>query len=384
MSTALGAGIEATNSLLSTFLNKKWRDQEREHAENRQDTMIADERAYAEKIRNEEWQREDELLAAQRAREDTSYQRSVADARAAGLSPLAVSQLDAAGIPVNQSSGISSAGSAASTVNPSSYMANAPQMDISGIAAAYFSQKNIDEISRHNKATEAQAANELDFQSRKTNEELLQQSKQFNQRLEFDKSQSEAQTKQFMLTYQQNASQFTARLAQDRQFHLDDLKGKALDRALEDMHSVNKQNYDSAVDFAKSLNMPYVVKYYTSDEKYNNAMSDLKNVMIKGNRKVTNDIDINPDKYLSTDSASHSESQNNGVSASGSPLHYLGNDTGVGASAQKGTSQSDSFSVSKSDRALQQEIQKLYGSVLEIPVRVYDWNDYEKHADSYK
>lgn len=154
MSDFLGAGIEATNSLLTTFLNKHWRDQEREHAENRQDALTADERAYAEKIRSEDWAREDQLLADQRAREDTSYQRSVADAMAAGLSPLAVSQLDAAGVPVNHSSGIGSAGATASSVNPASYMANAPQMDISGLTAAYFSQANLDELKRHNKAVE--------------------------------------------------------------------------------------------------------------------------------------------------------------------------------------------------------------------------------------
>lgn len=346
--------------------------------------------------RDDTWQREDMLLADQRAREDalraeeyaradTSYQRSAADARAAGLSPLSVSQLNSAGTPITSSySGTSSSTPPVATGMPASYMAQSPAQDIATLVGAVVSQKNIDEIARHNKATEEQAAKELDFQSRKTNEELLQQSNQFNQRLEFDKSQADAQTNQFMMTYQQNASQFTARLAQDKQFHLDDLRGKSLDRALEDMHSVNKQNYDSAVDFAKSLGMPYVTKFYTSDEKYNNAMSDLKNIMIKGNRKVTNDIDINPDKYWSTDSSSHSESQANGVSASGSPLHYLGNDTGAAASAQKSTSQSDSYSLSKSDRALQQEIQKLYGSVLEIPIRVYDWDDYEKHYSKYK
>ena len=154
MSDAFGAGIQATTDLFTTFLNKHWRDQEREHAENRQDTLTADERAYADKIRSEDWAREDQLLAEQRAREDTSYQRSVADAMAAGLSPLAVSQLNAAGIPVNQSSGISSAGATASSVNPASYMANAPQMDISGLTAAYFSQANLDELKRHNKAVE--------------------------------------------------------------------------------------------------------------------------------------------------------------------------------------------------------------------------------------
>ena len=106
--------------------------------------------------------------------------------------------------------------------------------------------------------------------------------------------------------------------------------------------------------------------------------------MISGNRKVTNDIEANPEKYLSTDSSSHSEAQNNSASAAGSPLHYLGNDTGVSASAQKGSSQSDSYSVSKSDRALSEEIAKQYGSVIEIPVRVYDWNDYEKHYSKYK
>lgn len=336
-------------------------------------------------LRSEQWAREDAIRNELYGREDTSYQRSVADAKAAGLSPLAVNQLSAAGNPVvSGSSGTSSFNPPVHTQSPASYMYQSPAQDIATLVGAITSQQNIDELRRHNMATEIQSARELEFQTNKTNAELLQQSQQFNQRLEFDKSQAEAQTNQFMLSYEQNASQFTARLAQDNQFHLDDLKGKALDRALDDMHSINQQNIDSGRDFAKSLNMKYVLKYYTNDNDYNRAMSDLKNIMIKGNRDVTNDIEANPDKYLSVDSSSHSESQNSGASAAGSPLHYLGNDSGVSASAQKGTSQSDSYTTQKSNTALSEQIAKKYGSVLEIPVRVYNWNDYEKHYSKYK
>lgn len=346
--------------------------------------------------RNATWQREDDLRAEQWAREDairnelygredTSYQRSVADAKAAGLSPLAVNQLSAAGNPVvSGSSGTSSGNPPVSSQMPASYMAQSPAQDIATLVGAVMSQKNIDEIRRHNMSTEEQAQRELDFQTRKTNAELLQQASQFNENMKFQREQSATQSSQFMLTYNQQASQFTAQLAQDNQFHLDDMKGKALDRALNDMHSINQQNIDSGRDFAKSLGMKYVLKYYTNDKDYNAAMSSLKNIMISGNRKVTNDIEANPEKYLSSDSSSHSEAQNNAASAAGSPLHYLGNDTGVSASAQKGSSQSDSYSVSKSDRALAEEISKQYGSVLEIPVRVYDWDDYQKHYSNYK
>ena len=400
--------ITQANRTLDTQM--QWRAEDyanflenREATWNREDTIRNTER-------NLQWNREDAIRNELYGREDTSYQRTVADAKAAGLSPLSVSQLSAAGNPVVSSSagsGTSSFSPPVSSQMPASYMAQSPAQDIATLVGAVLSQNNLDEMKRHNMATEAQASRELEFQTNKTNAELLQQAQQFDERLNFDKSQSQAQTNQFMLTYQQNASQFAARLAQDTQFHLDDLKGKALDRALDDMHSINKQNYDSAVDFAKSLDMPYVLKYYTNDDDYNKAMSDLKSVMIKGNRKVTNDILSNPEKYLSVDSASHSESQNNGVSAGAGGNNASSNsmstlDKGsaktvvdkvsdtlsrgfnVNASAQKGSSQSDSYSLSKSDRALQQEIQKLYGSVLEIPMRVYGWKDYEKRYSNYK
>lgn len=371
--------ITQANRTLDT--QQQWRQedyghflQNREATWNREDTL-----------REQQWNREDAIRNELYGREDTSYQRSVSDAKAAGLSPLAVNQLSAAGNPVVSSgSGTSSFAPPVSTQMPASYMAQSPAQDIATLVGAVMSQKNIDELRRHNMATEEQSQRELDFQTRKTNSELLQQASQFDEQMKFQREQAATQSSQFMLTYEQNASQFTARLAQDNQFHLDDLKGKALDRALNDMHSINQQNIDSGRDFAKSLGMKYVLKYYTNDDDYNKAMSGLKNIMISGNRKVTNDIEANPEKYLSSDSASHSEAQNNAASASGSPLHYLGNDSGVSASAQKGSSQTDSYSVSKSDRALSEEIAKNYGSVLEIPVRVYDWNDYEKHYSKYK
>lgn len=371
----------------------------RETTWNREDTL-----------RSEQWNREDAIRNELYGREDTSYQRSVADAKAAGLSPLAVSQLSAAGNPVvSGSSGTSSFTPPVHTQAPASYMYQSPAQDIATLVGAVASQKNIDELHRHNVATETQAQRELEFQTQKTNQELLQQASQFNEQMKFQREQAETQSSQFMMTYEQNASQFTARIAQDNQFHLDDLRGKALDRALNDMHSINQQNIDSGRDFAKSLNMKYVLKYYTNDDDYNRAMSNLKNVMIKGNRKVTNDIEANPDKYLSVDSASHSESENNGISAGAGGSNAssdvmstvdksgtfgktvidkvsntLSRGLNVNASAQKGSSQSDSYTLSKSDRALAEEISKEYGSVLEIPVRVYDWNDYEKHYSKYK
>lgn len=389
-STAMTNKANAQQASYTRDLQREQYEQDYEHfLENREAT----------------WNREDAIRNELYGREDTSYQRSVADAKAAGLSPLSVNQLSAAGGNPITSSGTPPV----HTQAPASYMYQSPAQDISTLIGAVVSQKNVDELHRHNLATEEQSKRELDFQTRKTNEELLQQSNQFNEQMKFQREQAETQSSQFMLTYEQNASQFTARLAQDNQFHLDDLRGKALDRALNDMHSINQQNIDSGRDFAKSLNMKYVLKYYTNDDDYNKAMSGLKNIMISGNRKVTNDIEANPEKYLSSDSASHSESENNAVSAGAGGnkassdststvdksgtygktvvdkvSNALSRGLNVNASAQKGTSEADSYSVSKSDRALAEEISKLYGSVLEIPVRVYDWNDYEKHYSKYK
>lgn len=400
---------------------EQWRAEDYAHfLQNREATWSRE-----DTLREQQWNREDAIRNELYGREDTSYQRSVADAKAAGLSPLSVNQLSAAGNPVVSSgSGTSSFAPPVSTQMPASYMAQSPAQDIATLVGAVASQKNIDELRRHNMATETQAQRELDFQTQKTNKELLQQSAQFDEQMKFQREQAETQSSQFMLTYEQNASQFTARLAQDNQFHLDDLKGKALDRALLDMRSINQQNIDSAKAFANSLGMKYVFKYCTSDDMYNTSMSKLKNIMISGNRNVTNDIEANPEKYLSTDSSTHSESENNGVSASlgGSANNSHSQDTGgtqettsstqrdkrgsltdtftqtaknifsdtvgkalnASASAQKGSSQSDSYSISKSDRALAEEISKQYGSVLEIPIRVYDWNDYEKNYSHYK
>lgn len=353
------------------------------------------------------WDREDAIRSELYGREDTSYQRSIADAKAAGLSPLAVNQLSPAGGNPITFSGTPPV----HTQAPATYMYQSPAQDIATLVGAIASQKNIDEIKRHNMATETQAQRELEFQTQKTNQELLQQSSQFDENMKFLREQADTQSSQFMLSYEQNASQFTARLAQDNQFHLDDLRGKALDRALNDMHSINQQNIDSGRDFAKSLGMKYVLKYYTNDNDYNRAMSSLKNLMIDGNRDVTNDIEKNPEKYLSVDSASHSDSQTDSISAgfgnNAAKSNSSSNSTvdngakksvidrvtnavsdavgvSANASATQGVSQSDSYTMSKSDRALAEEIAKKYGSVLEIPVRVYDWNDYEKHYSKYK
>lgn len=99
------------------------------------------------------------------ARDDTSFQRAVADARKAGLSPLVAAE----------NAGFNTA--------PVMSTANAPQMDLSSIIGGLSSAANIynegkqnTETERHNKKTEQQTDKQLELQA----EALLQNKEKIN------------------------------------------------------------------------------------------------------------------------------------------------------------------------------------------------------------
>lgn len=108
-----------------------------------------------------------EMTQKQWARDDTSLQRQVADAKAANLSPLAVT------------------GSVASS-SPLAYQANASQMDLSGLLGSLASATNVLDRS---------------FERGLKREEDTEQTRQFEKRLKAD-------SEQFQATLEQNKEQF--------------------------------------------------------------------------------------------------------------------------------------------------------------------------------
>lgn len=330
------------------------------------------------------WNREDVLRNEANEREDTALARAVADAKTAGLSPLAVLSSGGAGTVASTSTGSapmpspahSQGMSAPSTAQPASWTAQAPHMDLSSWIGAMTSQKNLDEISRHNKEQEAIEREKIASSEKIENDKLVSQSTQFQAQL--------AQTDDhFMKTYLQNASQFADQLAQNKEFHLDEMDYKQRQQAWVEIQQQNDQNITMAVDFAHSLGMKYY--YYPESDplKYEKAMKQLKSDIISGNRNVINDVEMYPDKYLQSTSVSSSTSQANSVSASGVPAEtYTSN---VSASATKSNSQGDAFSDTQSDRVIAEKIARKYGAVLAIPVRVRDMSDWtSNYKGKYK
>lgn len=354
-------------------------------------------------VRNMMWNREDALRAEQYMREDNSYQRSVADAVAAGLSPLAVTQLDgSAGNVVASNANDSAAMSAPSTGNPASYTAQPSmfQMDMSSLIGALVSQKNLDEVRRHNKAQESQAKNELEAKLKISNDELTAQADQFHATLK--------QTDDhFWANYSQCASQFSSQLSQAQQFHLDEMSAKDKALAWSAVDSQNRQIADMSKDFAKSIGVPYHYKYYTSESDYNSALQKLKDDIISGNRDVLNDVGRNPEDFFQSESASGSQADSFGLRAgagvnSGSSVSDTTKDIGrkksvfssilnsvteglnVNAGADKSHSESNGYSVTQSDLIIKERIQQSYNGSIEIPVYIRDYDHWERSYKSWK
>ena len=327
------------------------------------------------------WNREDTLRNEANQREDTALTRTVADAKNAGLSPLAVLGSGTAGNVANVNSGVVSPSSSASiapahsagsiapsTANPATW--SAAPMDLSSFIGAMSSQKNIDEITRHNK--EAEAIEREKIQSAETieNDKLLVQSDLMMEQLKQEDD-------HFMLNYYQSASQYSAQLAQNKEFHLDQMKREDRKQAWIEIDSQNNQNIDMTKDFCKSLDMRYYIYPVTDEAQYNRDMNDLKNLIMKGNRGVLNYDERNPDFFRQSESESTTQSQSNSASASGSPVpQYLGNNS---ASASKSNLQSDSISVTQSDRLIKEKISSMYGGVIGVPVLVKSLGDYYKY-----
>lgn len=373
----------------------EWRKEDKEWAESQTKALWEREDQVTQSL----WNREDALRAEQHMREDTSYQRSVADAVAAGLSPLAVQQLNPSSGNILASNGSSGSpvSSAPSVGMPAGYTPEAAymNMDMSSLIGALMSQKNLDEASRHNREQESIEREKLVSAETIKDKELSEQARQFDTSID-------EQHSQFMLNYEQRASQYASTLAQQKEFHTDEMTNKDKERAFTAMSEQNKLNVSMGVDFAKSLGMKYYVYPVSDIDQYNKDMSDLKSKIIGGNRDTINDIAKNPDKYLQSKGESEgitdmtsiqggaSFGRNKADAASGtsdadgiagkvfdSVTRGLNLSANGGYTKSDGSTKSDTWS--RSDRALAEQISNNYGGVLAIPVYVRDYDDWHKN-----
>lgn len=378
--------------LMANHETNEWNANIARHNRDMQWQMHEDNLRQFYKNRDETWQREDQLREAQwnredairnelYGREDTSYQRSVADAQAAGLSPLAVQQLSAAGNPVVSSGTGTAAGSPPPmTEAPASYMYQSPAQDIATLVGAIASTKNINEIARHNKEQEKIEREKIQSSENVENNRLVEQSREFDAQLAQQKALAESSAEQshseFLMNYEQRASQFSAQLSQQQTFHFDEMRNKEKDRAFQALENDNKNNIQMGIDFAKSLNMKYYYYPVSDLEEYNKKISDLKREIVNGNRQTLNDMSSNPDKYLQ--STTVSSSVGSGESAGVTAGNLVQNGT-IAADVGKSSTTSSSFTDTQSDRAILEKIAQKYNGVLAIPVYVRNYNDWNKN-----
>lgn len=319
--------------------------------------LAEENREYNTAMLEKTWAREDALRNAANEREDTALTRAVADAKNAGLSPLAVTQ----------SGGFGTVSNVATTPSsPSSVIPNSPvtaNFDLSSFVGAVSSQKQLDEIARHNKASEQQASDELASQELRFNTEIISQTEQFHAKLQQDND-------QFYQSLFQSASQFSDELAQRELFHYDELSDREKQRAFDNFQNENKQLVDSAIQFAKDSGVNYVFVPCTTMKDYLSSCNTLKSVMVSGNRSLLNDNERNPDKYTQSENISNTTSKTDGVSA-GNKL--LGN-----ASLQNSTTDSNFVGSTQSDRIIKNKISQQYGGVIEVPILVRSYSEFNR------
>lgn len=384
----IGAAIIGGAAAIGSTVYSNWKNEQNVSATNESNRDISREnREWQEAMVEKTWAREDALRNEANEREDTALTRAVADAKNAGLSPLAVVNSGGAGTASNPStasvSGEAPIPAQSYTVQP---------MDFSEILGSFASQANLDEMARHNKATESQAQDELKARIEQANAELQLQASQFAQTMEQTDS-------HFMLQYEQSASQFSAQLSQQQVFHYDDLNDRDKQRAFDSFQSQNMQTVDLALEFSRSTGVRTVFKPYTSYTEYSSAMDKLQGVMISGNRAVLNMVGEDPDAFLSSETLSNGQSTSNGVSVglgtsnSGSSsvpagtgnakkglLGKVSSAFGFNANGSASQSQStnDLYSYTKSDEYLREKIQQKYGGVLEVPILVRSYGDFNR------
>lgn len=332
LDVAVGKAVDFGSSLLQ----RKWAQRDRAHAENRQDALLA-----------QMWNREDAIRNELQEREDTSYQRSVSDASAAGLSPLAVNQLDSAGDVVS-----ASMASQPDVMAPSSYMSNMGNT-AADLSAAYFSQLNLDELKRHNKAMEKNERDKIDNSYYVDTAQLSLQADKISKDFEVSKENLSIEEKKRLDSVQA----LTLQLSQAQLFHLDDLKEKDKDRALESAEHQSQTTFDLYESMCKSVGVKLdVLPCYTLDE-YNDALATFQSKFVSANRSFLNYGERKPDDVAESVMDSSSSSDSYGLKAGA-----FGAD--VGGNMSNGSSSSSG--VTK-NRYSQQRLQSFY-SGLKCPV----------------
>lgn len=319
LGSLLATGANQTYDFATSFLKRKWAHDDRSHAENRQDELL-----------RQMWAREDALRQEQYTREDTAYQRTVDDAVAAGLSPLAVTQTDGAGANIS-----ASMPSQPDVMSPNSYAQNSPGSSFN-FDSAMLSQANLDELKRHNMVTETTARNQIekDFlirgeQNNIARQQLAAQIEQFGDTL----SEKQAQRLQDWNSLLENLS---------TQRYISDSRIDADDRKLFEENAVKKseRSYDLWHNLCQSYGVGTSVDRYSDYQEYQIAYSAWSERFVNsGARALLNDMERNPDMYAESlsESVSISDSQSNSVSGN----------FGLGAGSSQSASESRGQSESK-------------------------------------
>ena len=366
-------------------------------AYNTQERLAA--QAYNDALLEKTWSREDALRNEANEREDNALTRAVADAKNAGLSPLAAIQNGGASTVANVSTaqGASSVGATSHGASATVIPEVAPQVDLSSFIASRASQASLDEQARHNKATEQQAKDELAANIKINNDKLSIQSQEFQQKMSQENEQFYANLNQqdthFWKQYFQSASQFSAELSLRKSIHYDELKEKDKQRQFDSWMNQNQQLIDCAKDMAKAIGIKVVYKPYTDIDKFNSAIDVLQNDLIKGNRNTLNSADMFAEKYMISESMASgqtdSASAQGGIGAgkSNNWFQSVPNDkSGAGGSlngkfdfgASKTHGQNDSYSYSRSEKVVAEKIQQQYGGVIEVPILVRSYRDFQR------
>lgn len=361
-STIISTGANQTYDFGMSLLRRKWAHDDRSHDEHRQDSLLDRQENFVregwkreDKIRQDLWNREDQIYADQKAREDTAYQRSVADARAAGLSPLAVSQLDSAGQFVAGTAGPSASGTGVGTQSPLSYRAN-EIVDSSSLLGSLLSQKNLDELIRHNKKTEEQEDNKQAQETEQFNAQLWETSRQFDALREEHKGDMD----QNMSQHLDNMQHLAESLAKQDDWNTAQLNQRNAEMRVNRAIENNRLAYDEYSQFCKTTGIQIrTERFYVSDDmkkeerdevmmKYNQALNTFKSKYDAEINTYLHDFAENPDAFYESAGTGSNTGENRTLGANGS---YAGTGAGVNLTTGSTTGETESHTQERRSAA---------------------------------